>query len=152
MADKPAFVLVRKGNSRGRRGVRAPTKGSVCIWGVSAQVCLPLTIVPQSSLVLQSKVGPGRASSPCFGLSPVSTQFCDTLWRSEVKTCQLYQTLCATIDRSPPGSSVHGILQARMLEWVAVSSSRGSSWPRDWTWVSWMAGRLFTVWAFWGAQ
>ena len=35
-----------------------------------------------------------------------------------------------------PGSSVHGIFQARVLEWVAVSSSRGSSWSRDWTWVS----------------
>ena len=37
------------------------------------------------------------------------------------------------IDCSPPGSSVHGILQARILEWVAMSSSRGSSWLRDWT-------------------
>ena len=45
---------------------------------------------------------------------------------------------------SPPGSSVHGILQARILEWVAISFSRGSSQPRDQTWVSHMAGRLFT--------
>ena len=37
---------------------------------------------------------------------------------------------------SPPGSSVHGILQARILEWVVISSSRGSSWPRDWTCIS----------------
>ena len=37
------------------------------------------------------------------------------------------------MDRSPPGSSVHGILQARILEWVAVSFSRGSSQPKDWT-------------------
>ena len=43
---------------------------------------------------------------------------------------------------SPPGSSVHGILQARVLEWVAISFSRGSSWPRDWTQVSCIAGRL----------
>ena len=40
------------------------------------------------------------------------------------------------MDCSPPGSSVHGISQARILEWVAISYSRGSSWPRDWTWVS----------------
>ena len=46
-----------------------------------------------------------------------------------------------------PGSSVHGIFQARILEWVAISFSRGSSWPRDWTQVSHIAGRLFTVWA-----
>ena len=42
--------------------------------------------------------------------------------------------------QSPPGSSVHGILQARILEWVAMPSSRGSSWPRDRTWVSCTAG------------
>ena len=41
--------------------------------------------------------------------------------------------LCDSMDCSPPGSSVHGILQARILEWVAISSSRGSSLPRDWT-------------------
>ena len=148
MADKPAFVLVRKGNSRARRGVRATSKGGVCSRGVSARLCLPLTIVPQSSLVLWSKVGPGRASSPRFGLSPVSTQFCNTLWRSEVKACQLYQTLCDTIDCSPPGSSVHGILKVRILEWVAVPSCRGSSWPKDQTHVfrsSCVAGGLFTA-------
>ena len=48
---------------------------------------------------------------------------------------------------SLPGSSVHRILQARVLEWVAISISKGSSWPRDWTWVSRIAGRCFTVWA-----
>ena len=42
-------------------------------------------------------------------------------------------TLCDPMDCSPPGSSVHGILQARVLEWVAISFSRGSSRPRDWT-------------------
>ena len=42
-------------------------------------------------------------------------------------------TLCNPLDCSPPGSSVHGIFQARTLEWVAISSARGSSWPRDWT-------------------
>ena len=48
---------------------------------------------------------------------------------------------------SPPGSSVLGILQARILEWVAVSFSRGSSQPRDWTQLSHISGRLFTDWA-----
>ena len=45
-------------------------------------------------------------------------------------------TLRHPMDYSPPGSSVHGILQARTLEWVVISFSRGSSWPRDWTWAS----------------
>ena len=49
---------------------------------------------------------------------------------------QLCLTLCNPMDCSLPGSSVHGILQARILEWVAISFSRGSSWPRDWTHVS----------------
>ena len=44
------------------------------------------------------------------------------------------------------GSSVHGIFQARILEWVAISFSRGSSWPRDWTQVSHIVGRCFTIW------
>ena len=51
------------------------------------------------------------------------------------------------MDCSPPGSSVHGILQARVLEWVATSSSRRSSQPRHWTQVSRMAGAFFTSWA-----
>ena len=46
--------------------------------------------------------------------------------------------LCDPMDCSLPGSSVHGILQTRILEWGAISSSRGSSQPRDWTWVSWV--------------
>ena len=51
------------------------------------------------------------------------------------------------MDCNPPGSSVHGILQARILEWVAIFFSWESSWPRDWTWVSCIAGRFFTLWA-----
>ena len=54
-------------------------------------------------------------------------------------------TLCDPLDCSLPGSSVHGILQARILDWVAVPSSRGSSQPRDQTWVSGIAGRLLTA-------
>ena len=51
------------------------------------------------------------------------------------------------MDCSPPGSSVHEIFQARIQEWVAISFSRGSSQPRDRTWVSCTAGRFFTDWA-----
>ena len=56
-------------------------------------------------------------------------------------------TLCDPMDCSPPGSSVRGLLQARILEWVTIPISRGSSWPRDWTSVSHTAARFFTVWA-----
>ena len=51
------------------------------------------------------------------------------------------------MDCNLPGSPVHGILSAKILEWVAISFSRGSSWPRDWTQVPCIAGRLFTIWA-----
>ena len=49
---------------------------------------------------------------------------------------QSYLTLCNLVDCSPPGSSVHDISHTGTLEWVAISFSRGSSWPRDQTWVS----------------
>ena len=55
--------------------------------------------------------------------------------------------LCDPMGCSLPGSSVHGILQARILEWVAISFPRGSSWPRDWTLVSLIVGRHLNLWA-----
>ena len=54
---------------------------------------------------------------------------------------QLCLTLCDPMDCSPPGSSLHGIFQARILEWVAISSSMGSSQCRDQTHVSWISCR-----------
>ena len=54
--------------------------------------------------------------------------------------------ICDPMDCSPPGSSVQGILQARVLEWVTISFSGGSSWSRDWTHISCIASRFFTVW------
>ena len=64
---------------------------------------------------------------------------------SESEVAELCPTLCDPMDCSPPGSSVHGILQARILEWVAISFSRGSSQPRDQTQVSCIAGRHFIL-------
>ena len=60
---------------------------------------------------------------------------------------QLCPTLCDPMDCNPPGSSIHGILQARILEQVAVPSSRRSSQPQDWTQVAYIAGRFFSIWA-----
>ena len=61
-------------------------------------------------------------------------------------------TLCDPMDCSLSGSSVCGILQARILEWVAISFSRRSSRPRDWTQISCAAGGFFTIWATKQAQ
>ena len=67
-------------------------------------------------------------------------------WLSGSAACaQSRLTLCDPTDCSPPGSSVHGILQARILEWVAMPFSRGSSHPRDWTQVSCIVGRFLTT-------
>ena len=72
-------------------------------------------------------------------------------YRINVKVTQLYPTLCHPMDCRLPGSSVHGISQARILEWVTIPFSRGTPRPRDWTLgsmqVSCIAGRFFTVWA-----
>ena len=67
--------------------------------------------------------------------------------KTHTEVTQSCLTLCDPIERSPPGSSIHGIFQAWILEWVAVSFSRGSSQPRDGTRVSRIVGRRFTVWA-----
>ena len=68
----------------------------------------------------------------CEVSSSINTQV-----HSLIECCaQWCLTLCDHMDCSPPGSSVHGILQKRIPEWVAISSSRLHSWPRDWTCVS----------------
>ena len=63
---------------------------------------------------------------------------------------QSYLTFYDPVDCSSPGSSVPGILQARILEWVAISFSRGSSQFRDWTCISHIKGKYFTTSATWG--
>ena len=69
----------------------------------------------------------------CSGVGVLVAQSCPTLYDP---------TNC-----SPSGSSIRGILQARILEWIAIPFSRGSSWPKDWTQVTCIAGRFFTIWA-----
>jgi len=65
-------------------------------------------------------------------------------WSEVTQSCL---TLCDPMDCSLQDFSVHGILQARVLEWVTISFSRGSSWPRDRTQVSLIGGRHFNLWA-----
>ena len=65
--------------------------------------------------------------------------------KMQVKVTQSCPIVWDPMDYNLPGSSVHGILQARILEWVAFPFSRGSCQPRDWTQVSCIAGRFFTI-------
>ena len=76
----------------------------------------------------------------------------DTIWIFAICLCfvlitQLCPTLWNLMDCNPSGSSVHGTLQAKILEWVATPFSSGSSWPRDGALVSCIAGGFFTNWA-----
>ena len=77
------------------------------------------------------------------GSELVGLQLKEYLPESESEVAQSVR-LCNPMDCSLPCSSIHEIFQARVLEWVAISSSRGSSQPRSQTQVSCIAGRLFT--------
>ena len=97
-------------------------------------------------------------SSGCFGLSHTDSlwtkgneAFVSTKPKCACVLAQSYLTLCDPVDCSLPGSSVHGILQARILEWVAISFSRGSSQLRDRTCVSCIGRRILYRWATWKA-
>ena len=76
----------------------------------------------------------------------IKVYFIAGMWEEDRKKrfTQSCLTLCDPTDCSLPGSSVHGLLQARILEWVAIPFSRGSPQPRDQTWVSHTAGRLLS--------
>ena len=97
---------------------------------------------------------PSPGIEPEFLTSPaLAGRFFTTssTWEAQINAlvlvAQLCPTFCDPMGYSLPGSSVHGILQARILKWVAIPFFRGSSWPRDQTWVSLIAGRFFTIWA-----
>ena len=88
----------------------------------------------------------------CFSIMEINALYVVVAAAAAVRSLQSGQTLCKPMDCSLPASSVHGILQARMLEMVAILFSRGSSWLRDPTQISHMANRFFTIWATREAQ
>ena len=95
--------------------------------------------------VLPPKQGTGYHNSPSLPtLNPASSL---GLKESKVLFAQSCHTLWDPMDYSLPDCSVHGILQARILVWVAIPLSKGSSQPRDQTWVSHITGRFFNIWA-----
>ena len=92
----------------------------------------------------QSREGRTKLEESCSLSSDYNTNW---QYQSQSEVAQLCPTLWDPMDCSLPGSTVRGIFQARILKWVAISFSRRSSWPKDWTWVSCIVGRHFTVWA-----
>ena len=92
-----------------------------------------------------SDIGEVSQLPNCWEVFPTIQGKLSQVSESESEVAQSCPALCYPVDCSPPGSSVLGILQARILEWVAISFSRGSSQPRDRTWVSCIAGRCFIL-------
>ena len=82
-----------------------------------------------------------------LGLSAFLSLFFPPFKESERVVAQSCLTLWDPMDHGLPGSWVHGIFQARVLEWITISFSRGSSQHRDQTWASRIVGRCFTIWA-----
>ena len=118
------------------------------LWTVARQTPLSMGFPRQqywSGLPCRS---PGDLSD--LGIKPESLMSPALAGKFFTTVCEVTQsclTLCNPMGCSPPGSSVHGILQARILEWVTIFFSRGSSQPRDQTQVSCIAGRHFILWA-----
>ena len=110
-------------------------------WG-----CLLIAWIPAPNLQTPSLFSPGLIQRP---VKPASARaLAPSLSCMLCSVAQSYLTLCDPLVSSPPGFSVRGILQARILEWVAMPFSRGSSWPRDQTHfscVSCTAGRFFAA-------
>ena len=72
-------------------------------------------------------------------------------WKVKVLVTQSCLSLCDPMDYNPPGSSMEFFRQ-EYWTWVVIPFSRGSSWPRGWIWVSWIAGRFLTIWACWWSE
>ena len=127
------------------------------IWGGRGwgrwTVWVPQHVLPGSSHPLPPAGGQGgrrptKRTLPGWAkhcVQVVRTSEAEPLRKKESEVTQLCLTLCNPIDCSLPGSSVHGIFQARVLEWLVFSFSRGSAQPRSQTRVSCIAGRCFTV-------
>ena len=124
-------------------------------WTVAYLAPLSMEWIPQAREVQWVAISFSRGSSRPGDW----TQVCCTAGRlftnwdprktlqKKVLVAQSCPTLCDPMGCSFSGSSLHGIFQANILEWVTIPFSRGSFWPRDWTWVSCNAGWFYTIWA-----
>ena len=130
----------------------------VTLWSVTRQAPLSMGFSRQEYWSELPSPSPGDLPDPGIELrSPVCPALQAVLYplshrrspqsncESESEVAQSCPTLCDPVNCSPPGSSILGILQARILEWVAISFSKGTSRPRDRTQVSRTAGRRFNL-------
>ena len=134
-------------------GSSAVSKSSLYIWKFSVHILWSLAwrILNITLLVCETSALYSNLDILCHYFSlgmKWKLTFSSPVATAEVKRSEVAQscpTLSGPVDCSLPGSSLHGIFQARILEWVAISFSRGSSQPRDRTEVSLIVGRRFTV-------
>ena len=121
-------------------------KSHTLLWCSSRHLCQPASVYTGCECQARTFLGGGRHPGewlPQVEVAPrVSHLQLVCLKVKESEITQSCPTLCDPMDCSLPGSFVHGILQARILEWVAISFSRGSSLLRDRTQVSHIAGRI----------
>ena len=121
--------LVSVDNGTGQVGLSRPIKSSFSVWRTTG--CCQGGFRRHKPQV--STVKPAPAICILRRLeSPVRACMC-------AKLLQSWPTLCNSVDSSPPGSSVHGVLQARILEWVTMPFSRGPCQPKHWTQVSYVS-------------
>ena len=141
------IMLLQGGSGRETQGRVASLALHIQRWGSSDKVARHLIILLTCTHLLESEA-PAAVSQqfPSLPAPCVCVCVCVCVFTC-VLVAQSCLTLCNPMDCSPPGSSVHGILQARILELVAISLSRGSSQPKDQTQVSCIAGRFYTIWA-----
>ena len=101
----------------------------------------------------QFKVNMEKQTGCKLGKEHAKVVYCHSIYLTSMQSsvqfssAQSCPTLCDPMDCSLPGSSIHGIFQATVLEWIAISFYRGSFQPRDWTLVSRIVDRRFTIWA-----
>ena len=123
----------------------------LCVLAGGGDIAKPCLVQVDQYLIFHeapvTQERPFQVTSLHFGISfPHKIFQCqDILEERESEVAQSCPTLCNPMDCSLSGFSVHGIFQAKVLEWIAISFSRGSSRPRNRTWVSCIAGRRFTV-------
>ena len=169
-SSSPAFFMMYSAYKLNKQGDNMqPWHTTFPIWNQSVVPCPILTTVQQVWVISSSSDWPSSQFVQIFHI------FCTSFIHSKTQSfhillsqkssyvlhlvseigsisrwkwkfvAKLFPTLCDSMDCSPPGSSVHGISHTKIQAWVAISSSKGSSQPRDWIHVSYLAGRFFTT-------
>ena len=132
-----------------QKGKNLPAMWETWVWSLGPEGPLEEVMATHSGILyLENPMDRGAWQATVHGAAKSQTWLSDNVdWKVKVKVTQLYLTLCDPMDYT-----IHGILQARILEWVAFPFSRGSSKPRDRAQVSHIAGRFFPSWAIREAQ